>query len=102
MKNLLLFISVLLFSAFSCKKENDNELTSNGTIMYTGSPATDGCNWVIVVDSTYYYPVNLPEDFKIEGEYKVKLSYTLTGENYSCFYPMATMPEIWIDEIKFQ
>ena len=63
-----LFISVFMSSS-SCVKDEQNptEKISNGMVLYGGSPATDGCGWVILTDTAIYAPIELETEFKVDS-----------------------------------
>ena len=85
---LIVIISLLLIGFTSCKKDK-NVLTTEATVVYTGSIALDGCEWLIYVEDTapsnriYYNVVNLPETYK-QHDTKVVISYKLLSSRYHC------------------
>jgi hypothetical protein len=90
---LIIVISMLLIGFTSCKKDK-NILTAEATVVYTGSIALDGCEWLIYVDEvannvqadpkrTYYNVVNLPENYK-QNDMKITISYKLLSSRYHC------------------
>ncbi|PPK99682.1 hypothetical protein [Parapedobacter indicus] len=92
MKHQSLVITFFIFTStaliLGCKK-NDDLQALTGTIVDTGSPALDGCGWLFQVDDTFYYPVNLNEQFQKNG-ITVSITFkTLNGEHY-CFAPSGT------------
>jgi len=72
MKKLSFSISVLfLFSLLlsSCSKEEsttENIAPIEARIEYHGSPAVDGCGYVLIVGSETYHPTNLEENFYVD------------------------------------
>jgi hypothetical protein len=84
---LIVAISFLLPAFTSCKKDKDL-LTTEATVVYTGSIAADGCEWLIYVDEaasdrTYYNVVNLPENYK-QNNMKITILYKLLTSRYHC------------------
>jgi len=87
-------IVLMLAVVTSCKKDK-GLLTTDATVVYTGSIAADGCEWLIYVEGigpydnqtgpakTYYNVVNLPEKYK-EHNLKVAVSYKLLSSRYHC------------------
>lgn len=56
-KNLILLL-ILIFSGNSCDKSDDPKSAGEfkeGTIIYAGEFESDGCSWLIKVDTTYYF-----------------------------------------------
>jgi len=69
-KLFFLLISLMICLSFSCTKEADkNRLTSEATIGWYGSYASDGCGFLIEIENTYYKPI---EEDKIEDSFKQK------------------------------
>ncbi|MBS7565198.1 hypothetical protein KHS38_12365 [Mucilaginibacter sp. Bleaf8] len=86
---LLCFTLVLSLVAYSCKKDNceekhkyDNAETT-ATIIDTGSPALDGCGWLIKIGDTTYAPDNLPENFQLDN-IQVKITYKESDATFRC------------------
>lgn len=81
---ILLIIVLLASAAISCKK-NAQVLTANATIINSGSPAYDGCGWLIKLssDNIEYSPTNLAASFQ-KDSLKVSISYTLLTTKYRC------------------
>jgi hypothetical protein len=89
---LIVAITLVLAGFTSCKKDK-NLLTTEATVVYTGSIAADGCEWLIYVDEagnnvqdpkrTYYNVVNLPENYK-QNNTKITISYKLLSSRYHC------------------
>jgi len=91
---LIVALSLLVTGFTSCKKDK-NLLTTEATVVYTGSIASDGCEWLIYVEGvgpfdnktgpskTYYNVVNLPEKYK-QNNTKVVISYKLLSTRFHC------------------
>lgn len=71
----------------ACSKEkcdnNDHLKATAATVIDGGSPALDGCGWLIRVDNTDYSPDNLPENFKINN-IKVDIVYSVSERKFAC------------------
>ncbi|WP_146173580.1 hypothetical protein [Pontibacter mucosus] len=94
---LIIGVIVLLTSAIACKKDDTVcacKLTGpvDATVEFHGDQAADGCGWLILINSTYHSPVNLPERFQKMEEQKVTLTYTLLDEEYICGFPTPKAP----------
>lgn len=76
---------VLIASALNigCSKE---EQWLNAVILDLGSPAVDGCGFVLEIGDQIYYPVNLAEKYQIDGKV-VKVRYSVLEEKYTCGFP---------------
>ncbi len=104
-----IIISILFYAAlsaicvFSCGDDVLEQTEyKEGLIIYTGSFATDGCEWVIEVDTTTFWPVNLKVEFQQHLK-EVLLDYEELGEEIYCGYPYPPTPKytkIKILEIK--
>lgn len=67
----------------SCKKSDGLTVyTFDATIHYAGQPASDGCDWQVIADSTYH-PLNLSSDYQVEGM-KVSITFQKPGPRYYC------------------
>ncbi|MFN8335845.1 MAG: hypothetical protein U0U09_12025 [Cyclobacteriaceae bacterium] len=77
---------------------NSDELV-DAVIVDEGEPMWDGCGWVMYVDSVRYKPLDLPDDFKVNG-LGIKVSYAAHGTDYLCGLAALPMPEIEILSIK--
>jgi len=51
-----------------------------------GSQATDGCGWLVSVDSTLYSPTNLTTDFHQDG-LSVVIEFKVLDERFRCGFP---------------
>jgi hypothetical protein len=70
-----------------------------GTVVYSGAPETDGCGWLITIDSVTYHPVNLDRDFQV-ADLAVLLKFTDDPEEFRCGRGGQGIPSIRITEIK--
>jgi hypothetical protein len=95
----------LLLLAFGCEKEQScekclpAEVPTNAKILYTGPPAGDGCDWLILADTVYYKPENLDGAYQQSGM-DVKINFTLTGDTYICGLAASKIPIIHITSIR--
>jgi hypothetical protein len=87
-----IFLTGALFSIcllnLSCKKNlyynmPPNSIENTATIINAGSPAADGCGWLLRVGTTNYSPDNLPEQFKINNV-QVTIIYTVSDAKMPC------------------
>lgn len=87
MKLFLLLLPALMLNGCCPYNEDYGEDQPTGpesaTVVYMGAPEVDGCGWLIRIDETYYYPVNLEDKFKIE-DLPVKISYTYDPIEFRC------------------
>jgi len=93
MKAIPLILTALFLMSNGCKKGNSEVLQSEATIRDWGSPASDGCGWMIRVGESFYSPAKLDEKYQVNN-HEVILEYELTGEKYSCGFPTSTYYEI--------
>lgn len=89
MKRYLLLFPVVLL-ALGCKKNTSTavaeDFTVDGKIVYTGSIAADGCEWMVEVDSVkheLWHPDNLDAVYQVNQQ-KVHLTYHKVHTNWSC------------------
>jgi hypothetical protein len=83
----LLFVTVI-FSFFSCNKEYSCEnclpnRIANATVINSGPVASDGCGWLIKIDSTLYHPEVLDAAFQQEN-LPVKITDELSTDTFQC------------------
>jgi hypothetical protein len=96
----------------SCK-DKDEKFTNDGLVRDYGSPATDGCGWVICIDNTAHAPINLDnqlyhskfEEFCIDS-LKVRVTYKKLPSFRNCNWWVVIgdriYPEIEIISIKIR
>ena len=96
MKFLLPFLMLLIGTA-SCKKHVDCDVSA--TVFDGGTPAADGCGWLLKIGDTYYHPHNLPDSFKQSGR-AVTICYRKTGDHYTCGLGASQLDEIHLTDIK--
>ncbi|WKV10741.1 hypothetical protein [Marivirga harenae] len=106
------YLRILVFFLFalfvmSCDNQSpvdegppDHEDVS-ALIVFDGSPAVDGCGWLIQIDQEFQAPVNLDSAFMIES-LEVVLSYNFLESNRLCGWRDPGYKEIEILEIKKQ
>src|ERR1700712_1308282 len=89
MKNYFLLISLLSVVIFSCKKGSaTSSITADATIIYQGSPISDGCGYLIQIDTTHTKPSafasNLDAAYLVD-QLKVRITYHVTAAHgFSC------------------
>ena len=97
-----LMITLLLFS-FSCKKRSASlqcdETLKDATIIFTGSPALDGCGYMIQIDGAGYIADNLDEAFQ-KPDLKVNICYKLNRDPTACGIADIAVPYIHILDIR--
>ena len=70
-------------------------------IVFDGSPAVDGCGWLIQIDQEFQAPVNLDSAFMIES-LEVVLSYSTLESTWNCGWRLPGYKEIEIVDIEKQ
>ncbi|ATA89380.1 hypothetical protein CGC58_06355 [Capnocytophaga stomatis] len=87
MKPITLLALLLLVVTGCCKKEDEvfpkDTLIAQGEITDWGSPAVDGCGWLIKIDESTFAMDNFDEKFKVNS-LKVKVHYLHTDFHYLC------------------
>ncbi|PRY49448.1 hypothetical protein B0I27_1114 [Arcticibacter pallidicorallinus] len=86
MRTISLTLSILLLIGSGCKKDNSNAILAEAVIRDAGSPASDGCGWLIEIGDTTYSPAHLDENYQINNQ-EISIEYEPTGEKYGCGYP---------------
>ncbi|MCC8410161.1 hypothetical protein LJ707_14570 [Mucilaginibacter sp. UR6-1] len=95
---LIAMLAALSSILASCKKDK-NEKQAEGMMINTGSPAADGCGWLIAIDKVMYSPDNLPASF-MQDSLKVKVDYTNLKTRFGCGMIANTgFPQIHIKNI---
>ena len=94
---MLIISCIFLLSA--CKKE---DTYIHATIRDGGDISVDGCGWLIELESNsvVYKPVNLQDNFKIDGA-EVAVSYTLLDSMADCGFALDVHVEILLKHIQF-
>ena len=80
---LLLMVLINLHLTSGCKKEDQ---WTDAVVLDYGSPAVDGCGFVLEIDGNIYFPVNLEEKYRVDKK-EVRLQYNLLGEMQTCGFP---------------
>lgn len=100
------FVGLLILLVISCTKDKSCEtctsatITANSTIIDGGSPAGDGCGWLIQLpDSAYYHPDVLDVSFQHNG-LPVSVSYQSTSDSFVCGLAAAHLPVIHVNSIR--
>ncbi|GAA4909019.1 hypothetical protein [Mucilaginibacter defluvii] len=80
---ILIVLCITLASMFTACKKDKNEKQAEGIVLNTGSPAADGCGWLILMNNTMYSPDNLPASF-MQDSLRVKVRYNNLSTRFSC------------------
>ncbi|WP_069661292.1 hypothetical protein [Arcticibacter eurypsychrophilus] len=83
MKAITLILAAFFLMSNGCKKGNSDVIKTEAIVKDLGSPATDGCGWVITVGDVTYKPIILDDKYQNDLQ-AVIIEYELTGEKYSC------------------
>jgi hypothetical protein len=95
--NLILLVLIIA----SCKKD---DLSASAIVLNAGSPAADGCGWLIKINNTntVYSPVNLNEGYKIDS-LKINIHYKILKTKFECGdLPNNGVTQIQLDKISKQ
>ena len=84
----ILFLAVLVILAFSCE-DNEVNIATDATLIWTGEYDVDGCGFFIEIDSVEYKAENeeiIPPAFKVDYPLSVSIQYIdlLYDIEYSC------------------
>ena len=83
----ILLIMFMAISLFSCKKTGNPVAprNTNATLVYTGSVAADGCDWLVQINGTneVYSPVNLSPAFQ-KDSLKVNITFDVLTTKFPC------------------
>ena len=100
----LMYLTLMTVLAISsCKPEegviidNPFESCEDAIIRDYGEPALDGCGWVVDVSTIIYKPVNLLEEFEIDG-LEVLIKYDIL-DSTNCGMVQFAFNAISINEI---
>ncbi len=63
--------------------EEKNNIFENTAIITYSEPAADGCSWKININQKEYHPVNLSDEYKING-LNVNVKYNLLSSVWEC------------------
>lgn len=80
---LVLFYILLLVS---CKKNTHNGLDvhqGQGSVLFLGDPAVDGCGWVIEIGDITYSPVNINSAFQ-QDSLEVHVEFHKLDSYWNC------------------
>lgn len=66
-----------------CKKE---EQWVTAIVLDFGSPSVDGCGFVVEIEGTIYFPVNLDEKYQVDKK-EVRLTYSVLEDMQTCGFP---------------
>jgi len=95
MKRLSLLFLVCLLAISACKKDDK---FVNATIRDESGPLA-GCGWLVEINSAYYSPKNLPDEFKVGG-LEVEIKYDELASKAYCQLHPDGLNEISINEIR--
>ena len=73
--------AILLMSM--CQLSCQKDLFHVATVKDYGSPALDGCGWVIEIDEIAYQPVSI-DSIYLSDNLTIRIRYELTGDKGSC------------------
>lgn len=97
---LSLFCLVLNFIGIGCEKDQESDIEDvAGILLFYGSPAADGCGWIVKIDGTGYSPINL-EPISKKDSTEVILSYDTLGYTMHCGWRDSGYEKIQINEIE--
>jgi hypothetical protein len=95
-KNLCLLVLAATLFTYSCKDKN----YVNATIIDLGSPAADGCGFIVQMDTLHRYsPLNLADKYKVNN-LEVEVDFKKEGDGFSCGFNPTTIETIKINKIK--
>ena len=81
-------------------EETGNNDAVEATLRYTGDVTTDGCDWMVVVNSNeQYHPNSLPDSVK-QDALPVLVSFTKTTDSFYCGIGATAYTVIHIISIK--
>lgn len=80
---LILTFLLIIIGTASCKDKENLTVYENTAIITYSAPATDGCGWIININQKEYYPINLTEEFRING-LNVNIKYNLLPSLWEC------------------
>lgn len=91
MKNQTTFRSVYLLSMAlitlnlnnGCEKE---ERWVDAIVLDFGSPAVDGCGFVLEIGGNIYFPINLEEKYLVDKK-EIRLQYSVLEDMQACGFP---------------
>lgn len=95
MKRLSLLFLIFLLAISACKKDDK---FVNATIRDESLPLA-GCGWLIEINSEFYSPKNLPDEFKV-GDMEVEIKYDELNSKAFCQMHPDGLDEISINEIR--
>jgi hypothetical protein len=98
----ILILMAMSLLTDSCSKEDfcsGGYGTSEALVLDSGEPDAGGCGWLIQVNDSLFYPVNLEEQFK-KDQLPVMIAYGNSKETYQCGENGGSYPAIGILCIK--
>ena len=72
---------------------------ANAKVVWTGPVETDGCDWTLQINDTFYHPETLSEDFQ-QDQLNVIVSYQATKGIFACGIAGNGLPIIQITSIR--
>ena len=76
-------------------------MEATGLVKTTGEAAADGCGFVLEIGKRDYHPINLQDEFKVDG-LEVSVRYWQLHSEYSCGLEPTNLPEIDIISIQLK
>ena len=96
---MLFTLIITACSKDKCNEPHEDRLEATATVINSGSPALDGCGWLIRIDNKDYSPDNLPENFQFNN-IQVKIVYTISDAQYNCGFGGSGINYIHLYDIK--
>lgn len=75
-------VFVVILSAFNCKDQKGSQMVK-AKIHFSGLLAADGCGWLLEIKGKEYSPVNLEENFQVDG-LQVEAEVNFLGTGFQC------------------
>lgn len=82
----ILIACLCIFMLMACSKEENETVCLNARVKWGGDPAADGLGWYLldtIGGLSFYYPQNLPENFKTD-DLSVHVCLYETREKFYC------------------
>lgn len=96
MRSLAVVILLGFLAISACNKEDE---FVDARIIDGGDIAVDGCGWLIEISSETFKPVDLPEEFKVDGKL-VEIKYDELDSMADCGFAQDVYREISITVIQ--
>ena len=89
----ILFLILITFAA--CEKEDEFVKA----VIVDESVILSGCGWLVMINSAFYAPQNLPDAYKVGGM-EVEIKYDVLAGKLNCQLHQDGLYEIYIKEIR--